>query len=173
MYKYQFTSTIQDLLDAEKADRTERSVHEPFRWIIILMGIAWFMIGIITLNQQNTKSVLWILIGSLILYIFSIKPYFKRQRIRKSNSASQDIILEFDDDRFMIQIKNVGEFVRKWEELNGFVDTAKGTLFYFNDGIINWLPNRVFGNDLERNNFKEFIRSHQKQDTGDAKQQPL
>jgi hypothetical protein len=171
MYKYQFTSTIKDLLDAEKADRSERSVHAPFRWIIILLGSAWLMIGIITLSHPNTKSVLWILLGVLTLYFFSIKPYVNRQRIRKSNSASQDITLEFDDNRLVIQIKNIGEFIRKWEELNGFVDTDKGFIFYFDDGVVNWLPNRVFVSDLDRKNFKEFLSSHQKQEKENTKLQ--
>ncbi len=162
MYKYQLTSTIQDLLDAEKADRSERSVHAPFRWIIILLGIAWLVIGVITLRSPNLKSVLWILLGVLTLYFFAVKPYIKRKRITKNNSVSQDLILEFNEDRLILKIKDTGEFIRQWEELNSFVDTNKGILFYFNDGVVNWLPNRVFANGSEKDTFKEYVKSHQK-----------
>lgn len=50
MYKYQFTSTVEDLLEAEEAEeaeRTVRSARAPFRWIIASLGVAWLVAGVL------------------------------------------------------------------------------------------------------------------------------
>jgi hypothetical protein len=166
MFRYQFTSTVEDLLEAEEAERTARSVRASFRWLIVIFGVAWLVIGVIAFdfNKPVWRPIVWVLIGLGILYFFAIKPYFTRSRIKQNNAARQDLILEFDDDSLRLQISGVGSFTRRWEEFTGFTDTNKGILFYFSDGIVNWIPNRVFSGTSERNNFIEFLKSHEPQD---------
>ncbi|OGT20134.1 MAG: hypothetical protein A2V90_06695 [Gammaproteobacteria bacterium RBG_16_57_12] len=163
MYRYQFTSTVEDLLEAEEAERSSRSVRAPFRWVAVAFGVTWLVIGIVAFDftKLSWRPIVWILLGIGILYFFAIKPYLKRSRIKKNNAPRQDLTLEFGDDCLKFEISDVGNFTRRWEELAGFVDTDKGILFYFNDGIVNWIPNRVFADKAERDNFIEFLQSHQ------------
>lgn len=61
----------------------------------------------------------------------------------------------------------MGQFTRQWDELAGITDTNKGILFYFSDAVKNWLPNRVFGNEVERGNCFEFLKGRQVASQGD------
>lgn len=159
MYKYQFTSSLKDLLDAEKAERSLRTMRTPFRWSIVIFGAVWFVIGIIEFDPANPigKPLVWILAGSIIFYFFGVKTIFKRRNIKKNNAQIQDISLAFGEDCIKLNIGGVGSFARRWEELTGFADTPKGILFYFTDGVVNWLPTRVFTNNAERKGFVEFL----------------
>ena len=162
MYQYQFTSTIEDLLDAEKVERSA-SIQTSMRWIVVIMGLAWIVVGVIAfdLNKPIWRPLIWIFIGIAILYLFIIRPYFKRNRIKRNNASHQDLMVEFLDDCIKLHITGVGDFTRQWEEFAGFIDADKGILFYFNDGIVNWLPNRVFTNIGARNGLVEFLRGKQ------------
>jgi hypothetical protein len=171
MYKYQFVSTIADLLDAEEAERTLKSMRASFRWLVAILGVVWLAIGIIAFdfNDPIWRPIVWMLIGVLLVYFFAVKPYSKRRRIRRSNAPKEDLTLDFGDDCIKLIIGSIGVVTRKWEEFGDFADTKKGILFYFNDGIVNWLPNRVFANGNEKSNFIEFLNSHKPQEISRAK----
>lgn len=163
MYKYEFTSTVKDLLEAEEAERSARSVRTPFRWILTLLGIGWLLTGIAALDPSNLswRPFVWILLGMSVLYYFILRPYQIRSQIKQHNAAEQELTLEFNDDSVQLDINGVGSFTRKWEELIDFVDAQKGIIFYFSDGVVNWLPDRVFVDKSERKKFIEFVRIHQ------------
>lgn len=162
MYKYQFTSTVEDLLEAEEAERTAHSVRLPFRWAIALLGVVWLVAGVIAFEWSDPgwRPVVWLLLGIGVIYYFVIKPYLRRSQIKESNAPQQDLALEFNDDFIILGIRGTGEFTRKWEELVEFIDTRKGVIFYFSDGVVNWLPSRVFTENNERNKFIEFLKKH-------------
>lgn len=123
------------------------------------------MAGILAFDRSNVswRPIVWLLLGIGILYYFVIRPYLKRGSIKESNASQQDLVLVFDDDLLKLEISGVANFTRKWEELVDFIDTRKGIIFCFSDGVVNWLPERVFSDSTERNNFIEFLRAHQSQ----------
>lgn len=163
VHRYRFTSTVSDLLEAEEAERTARSVRAPFRWVISLLGVAWLVTGLFTLSfsSPSWRPVAWIILGVGVLYYFAIRPYQRRSRIRETNAPEQDIAVEFDDDCIKLEIGNVGNFARGWDELVGFIDARKGIVFYFSDGVVNWLPNRVFSDKTERDGLVAFVQGRQ------------
>ena len=164
MYQYSFISTTSDLLDAKEAGRTARWARAPFRLLLIVLGIVWFIAGIVTFNPSNLigRSIIWLLLGTGVIYYFLINPLIIRSRIKKS-AGNYELVIEFDNDRININAGDTGRFLRKWEELTSFVDAKKGIVFYFDDGIVNWLPNRVFNGKTERDKFLGFLRDKKNQ----------
>ena len=165
MYKYQFTSTVEDLLEAEEAERTARSARAPFRWIIALLGVAWLVAGVLAFDWSNPnwRPIVWLFLGIGVIYYFIVRPYLRRSRIKENNASRRNIDLEFYDDYMKFEISGVGEFTRKWEELVECIDTPKGIIFYFRDGVVNWIPDRVFADGEERKRFVEFVQSQSRQ----------
>lgn len=163
MYRYQFKSTIEDLLAAEEADRIVHSVRAPFLWTIVLLGIAWLAAGVVAFDWSNPtwRPAVWVLLGIAVIYYFVIRLYIRRSRIKKGNAPQQDLVLEFHDDGINLGISGLGDLTRKWEELVEFVDSKKGIIFYFNDSVVNWLPDRVFRDKEERKKFIEFLHGRQ------------
>lgn len=161
MYKYQFVSTVEDLLEAEEAERTYRSARAPFRWIIALLGVAWLTMGVLAFDWSTPswRPVVWLFLGVGVIYYFVVKPYARRNRIRKSNARQQDVAIEFYDEIIKISISGIGDFTRKWEDLVEFIDTHKGIIFYFSDGVVNWIPERVLSDKEERNKFIDFLQT--------------
>jgi hypothetical protein len=160
-YRYQFTSTVEDLLEAEEAERSA-FIRGPFRWPIIVLGLAWLAGGLVALaTQPSWLPLVWTCLGVGVVYYFVVGPYRRRSRITKNNAGRQDVSLEFADDGLNLGIKGVGQFTRQWEELSGVTDTDKGILFYFSDGVKNWLPKRVFASEVEKAKFVDFVESHQ------------
>lgn len=161
MYRYQFTSTVKDLLEAEEAERTARSARAPFRWVLIFVGFAWLVSGVIAFDWHSPswRPFIWLLLGVGVLYCFVLKPYLRRNQIIRNNEPYQNVILEFHDNSIKLQIDGVGNFVRSREELVEVVDASKGVIFYFSDGVVSWLPNRVFSNSDDRNKFIKSLQS--------------
>ena len=160
MYRYQFTSTIADLLEAEEAERSA-FIRRPFRWAIVVLGLVWLASGLAALVRQPTwRPLVWTCLGLGVLYYLVVSPRRRRSRITSSNAARQECTLEFADDGVNLGISGVGQFTRQWDELAAITDTDKGILFYFSDGVKNWLPNRVFASEMEKGNFVEFLKGH-------------
>jgi hypothetical protein len=161
MYRYQFTSTVEDLLEAEEAERSNL-LRRPFRAVIIVLGLAWLAAGLAMIAKQRTlQPLVWTCLGVSVVYYFLITPHRRRRRIKTNNATNQDVTLEFTDGGLSFEIRGVGEFTRQWSELAGLMDAKKGILFSFTDGIKNWLPNRVFESGAERQSFLRFIDGHQ------------
>jgi len=170
MYRYRFTSTVEDLLEAEEAERSA-FIRGPFRWVIVVLGLAWLVAGLATLVRQLAwQPLVWTCLGSGVLYYFVVRPYLRRRRITTDSATRQDLTLEFTDDGLNLGVSGVGQFTRQWNELVGITDTDKGILFYFSDGVKNWLPSRVFASQVQKGNFVEFLKGHQlrQEEMGDA-----
>jgi hypothetical protein len=163
MYQYSFISTTSDLLDAEEAVRTVRWARFPFRLLIILMGFLWMGAGIAAFDVSNPlgRPIVWLILGSGILYYFLVVPGLIRSKIRNNVDNGEMTVIGFDDAKIMININNVGCLVRRWDDFIGFNDSKKGIIFYFNDGIVNWLPNRVFLDKDKRVDFVKFLQEKQ------------
>ena len=161
MYRYQFTSTTADLLAAEEAERSN-FLRRPLRVVVILLGLVWFAAGLASLVRQPAlQPLVWTCLGTGVLYYFVVRPRRRRTRITANNAARQELTLEFVDDGLNLGISGVGQFTRRWDELAGIMNTGNGILFYFTDGVKNWLPNRVFRSDVERRDLLEFVKRHQ------------
>lgn len=163
IYQYRFVSTIQDLLEAEEAERTARLFRAPFRWIIILLGVLWLLAGIFTFDASNLswRPIVWLLLGVGVIYYFVAKPYLRRRKIRLNNSSQQELVLAFYDDCITIEAGATGSFTRSWNEFLTFIDTPKGIIFYFDDGVVSWLPKRLLPTQEEREVFIDFLLEHQ------------
>lgn len=160
-YEYQFTSTVDDLLEAERTEWSSRTVRPPLRWLIAASGTIWIVAGVIAL--ASGKPLLWPLIwigfGLSLVYFFGFKTFIRRAQIKRLGAGCQKIALLFGDDSLRIEACG-REFVRKWEDFRDFVSAAKGVLFYFADGTANWLPDRVFVDKAERMEFLDFVNEH-------------
>ncbi|MBI4831954.1 MAG: hypothetical protein HY801_10465 [Candidatus Lindowbacteria bacterium] len=162
MYRFQFTSTLEDLLAAEKAESDSKSMRAPFRWAIVSFGFALIAAGVATFDmaKYGWTPVLKLALGLGIVVRFSVQPFLRRRRIKKTNAPRKDITLEFAEDCLRIEVSGVGKFTRWWDEVLSVNDTEKGVTFHFSDGIANWLPNRVFTDAVDRDNFIRFVSSH-------------
>ncbi len=163
-FQYRFISTVKDLLEAEEAERIARLFRAPFRWMVILLGAVWLSVGMFTFDFSNLswRPVVSLLLGVGIIYYFVAKPYLSRRKIRRNNALQQELVLEFYDDCIKIEAEDAGCFTRGWDELLTFIDTPKGIIFYFEDGAVSWLPERLFVAQEERQAFIEFLQEHQK-----------
>ena len=160
MYRYQFTSTTKDLLEAEEAERSS-FLRRPLRVALIVLAMAWLGAGLATfVRRPALQPLVWICLGTVVLYYLAVRPRRQRSGIRTNNAARQDVTLEFADEGLNVEISGVGQFTRRWDELAGITHTGQGILFYFADGVKNWLPNRVFAIEQERGTFLEFLKSH-------------
>jgi hypothetical protein len=161
MYGYRFTSTLEDLLEAEEAERSH-FLRRPFRGAIIVLGWVWLAAGFATfLRQPTLQPLVWTCLGAGVVYYFVVRTHRRRSRITTNTAARQDVTLEFADDGLNVGIGDVGQFARQWNELAGITNTDKGILFYFADGAKNWLPKRVFRSEVERRNLLEFLTGRQ------------
>ncbi len=165
MYRYEFTSTLEDLLDAEKAERTVRVGRLFFRMLAILIGVGWLVSGFVAIGQSQLgwKPVMWLIFGCGILYYFIIWPGRRRARIKRNNAPEKNVSVEFRDMCIRLHVDGQGEYVRRWDELVDVFVARKGVAFVFDDGVVNWLPNRVFHDDDERRRLIEFVLDRRKQ----------
>lgn len=159
MFQYTFISTVTDLLDSDEACRSFRLGRYPFRLLILLLGIVWFIAGIISFDLSNFsgRSAIWFLLGGSVIFYFFINPIIIRLRIQKTKNEKLFII--FDNEQIVISFSDNNKTIRNWGELIKFIDAKKGIVFYFDDGVINWLPNRVFNNKEERDSFIAFLKN--------------
>ncbi len=155
-YKFNFTSTHKDLIDSYKAMRNARSGLSSWsRGAILLLGLMW-LLGFIFISPEDvdfTKSLIWFALGLFIVWNIVIKPYLEIKHIKESNEPEQAINLVFTDD-YIEAISEEGErFTRKWDEVEAFQGFRKGVLIGFSDGIVNWLPLRVFESHEHKKQF--------------------
>ena len=162
MYKYQFQSTNEDLLDAEKANRDIQIARPLFRGLMIALGIAWFIGGVMTIDlaAPSGQPLIWLLLGGSITYYLAIAPYLKRKQIKRQKPDKVLVSIELQEQIIKIHISDIGDFQRTWEELTAAINTENGILFHFDDKTINWLPSRIFKSPSEKDELIEFIKQH-------------
>ena len=118
------------------------------------MGYAWLLGAIVFWRKASALQLTaWIALGIGVLWKDVVKPFWKRRHIRASVAASQEVAFEFTDNAIRIEALGVGTFNRAWDELDGTINSDEGVLIYFNDGTVNWLPRRVFPNDVTKRAF--------------------
>jgi len=161
MYRYQFTSTIEDLLDAEAARRATHSWRQTVRWILTGAGVFALLAGmsVFEFAQPRVVPFFWTVAGACVAYIAGLRPYLEQRRQRNNIAKIQDVAIEFGDTGMQLQIGEVGYTRRRWQDLTGYQASDKGILFYFMDGVVNWIPDRAFANKTERQNLIDFLES--------------
>ncbi len=90
---------------------------------------------------------------------FAIRQYILQKKIRRNNAPQQDLTISFLDDEIIIHTEDGGEYKRSWDEFDGYKVSKNGILFCFSDGVVNWLPNRVFADYDEMKNLLAFVNT--------------
>lgn len=161
MYRYAFVSTLPDLLDAHEAQLTERTgVRRWIRLFPLGMGWAWLLGAVLTLTADDVRlhqSVVWFLLGSVVLYWFQVKPLRERRAIRAQNAERQPVELAMDETGLRAAVEGVGELTRAWTELVEVRGAKRGVSLIFDDGTVNWLPNRVFEQPADKRRFVDSV----------------
>ncbi|MDH5756777.1 MAG: hypothetical protein OEZ55_08935 [Nitrospinota bacterium] len=164
MFEFSYTSTVEDLLDADKALRAELHFRASYRWFAAFLGFFFLVAGILAsaLEGVSVQFLIWILIGTTITFYFIVAPHLARKRIRANNMQYQDVFVVFGNNGIRLDVLGIGAFERNWEELVYYVDTPVGVILIFDDGIVNSLPNRVFADSYERKTFIDYLESHKR-----------
>lgn len=169
MYKYEFTSAIRDLLDAEEADATRTTdLRRSLRWAVALLCGA---LGLASLSALRLPGYSWqpfipFLLCCYGVYYFVVAGYVRGRRICRGNDPSREVRVEFRDDCLELAVSDYGTYRRDWHELLLFTDAARGVLLYFDDGTVNWLPDRVFRDRTEKKELIEFLKSQSARSSG-------
>ena len=157
--RFEFTSATEDLLQAYAAERTAVSgLRSIVRWCVIGMGCAWLLGAIVFWRKASgLQLTIWIGLGVAILWRDAVKPFLKRWEIRRTAAGPKDLVLDFTEAGIHIEVQDVGVFDRSWQELDAAIDTDEGVLVYFNDGIVNWLPRRLFQDNKSKTDLYTFL----------------
>jgi hypothetical protein len=163
-YSIEFTSTVGDLIDAYEAKRMSR-ISRDYRWAYIVMGWGWFTLAIVAWLKvvPRVRADRWwqpllpLVLGAGLLWYNLVEPIFQKRRIRADNPASQELHLDFESNGIQIQAQGIRNFKRTWDELDGVINARKGVLMFFTDGIVDWLPQRVFQNTAEKDALYSFL----------------
>ena len=89
-YRYSFTNTTKDLLDAHDAHTPRaRGVRRLLRLFLILLGLLWFC-GPIWLfftgsPEFDSKKVLTWLIACVILWFNLVRPLLERRKLKRDS----------------------------------------------------------------------------------------
>jgi hypothetical protein len=163
-FSIEFTSTVDDLLQAYEAKRISL-LSRDFRWAHIVMGWGWVTLAIVAWLKvfPRVRADKWwqplipLTLGAGLLWYNVAEPFFRKRRIQANNPTSQKLHLDFVSDGIQIQAEGIGTFKRTWDELGGVINAKQGLLMYFTDGIVNWLSQRVFQNPAEKEALFSFL----------------
>lgn len=164
-FSFRFTSTHEDLLDAYAAQQRERSGMRPWvRACVIGLGFMW-LAGVVAFAPKAIREgkavlpVIWLLLGGMIVWKFLVQPILKRRRIRTTTPPAQPLVLDFTDSGLHIEAEGVGVFDRAWAEFVIIEPAEKGVAMAFTDGMVHWLPNRIFRTPDERQALIDYVIS--------------
>ena len=164
-FSFRFTNTHKDLLDAYAAQQRSRSGMRPWvRACVVGLGIMW-LTGVVAFTPQAVREgdawqpVVWLVLGSAIVWKFLFQPILKRRRIRTTTPPSQSLALDFTDAGIHVEAEGVGVFDRAWTEVASIEPTETGVAMGFTDGMEHWLPNRIFRTADERQAFISYVIS--------------
>ena len=135
-----------------------------YRWCVLAMGFAWVgSAAAAALGALETEPrwlpIVWLVIGSAVLYWLWVKPLSVRHEIRQNQPKSVPIAIDFNRDSIAITINESDGFTRPWIEVAGVVQAEPGILLIFGDGVVNLLPNRVFDDPEQRAELIEFAKN--------------
>jgi hypothetical protein len=177
-YSIEYTSTCGDLIQGYEAERICRGSRAD-RWVLIILGWGWFILPFVVWLKvfPNVRADKWwqplipLILGAGLLWYHVAQPFLRRRRIRANNPSSQKLHLEFMDDGIQVHAEGIGSFKRTWDELAGVVNTKKGLLIYFIDGVVNWLPQRIFQSEEAKRSLFSFLYGHLPDDE-ESEQEP-
>jgi hypothetical protein len=157
-FSFRFESTHRDLLDAHAAQQASQSWLCPSpleRALATGFGMFWIGCAIVFGPKAIKEGTWWralilFALGTSIIGTCLLKPFLARRRIRQTTPATQPITVAFTGSGIHIEASGIGVFDRTWDELVGVELAEKGVAFAFTDGLVNWLPNRVFQAQSER-----------------------
>lgn len=163
-FSIEYTSTWDDLVQAFEADRISRRSRAD-RWVLIVFGWGWVMLAIVAwlkVFPQIRANPWWqpflpLAAGAGILWYQVAEPFLRKRQIRANNPASQNLKLVVQSDGIQIQAEGIGTFQRTWDELADAINAKRGVLIHFTDGIVNWLPRRVFQDEQMQERLHAFL----------------
>lgn len=177
-FRFEFVSTHRDLLDGERALRREHSGMRGWvRALIVLVGLAWLAgFGLVALESSRGErfepvALVWLALGSLVLWFFVARPALRRRTIRRNNVAAQPLALHFGPRAIVCDVAEVGVFRRRWLDLQGVVSAPKGIVLSFADGL-HWLPQRAFTSAAERERFEAKVATRIAQESVRLENEP-
>lgn len=103
------------------------------------------------------QPIIPLIFGAGLLWANVGKPLLRKRQIRARNPSSQRLQIVIQGDRIHIQAEGVGTFTRSWNELVGVHDANQGILMGFADGVVNWLPRRVFQDEQMKRRLHAFF----------------
>ena len=162
-FSFRFTSTHEDLLDAYAAQQRLRSGMRPWvRACVVGLGFMWLAGGVAFAPKAIREGhvwqpVVWFFLGGVVVWKFLLHPILKRRRIRATTPPTQPLVLDFTDSGIHVEAEGVGVFDRGWVEVDGIESAEKGVAMGFTDGMVHWLPNRVFRATDERQAFVSYV----------------
>jgi hypothetical protein len=177
-FSFRFTSTHEDLLDAYAAQQRERSGMRPWmRACLAGLGFMWLAGAVASApkavrEEQAVLPVIWLSLGSIIVWKFLLQPIFKRRHIRSTTPPAQPLVLEFTDSGLHVEAEGVGVFDRAWVEFVLIEPAEKGVAMTFTmtftDGMVHWLPNRIFSAPNQRQALIDYVTSRLPKEDGEV-----
>jgi hypothetical protein len=164
-FSFRFASTHQDLLDAYAAQQRSRSGMRPWvRACVIGLGFMW-LAGVVAFGLEAFREghawqpIVWFFLGSIIIWKFLVQPILRRRRIRATTPSAQSLAMDFTDSGIRVEADGVRVLDRIRAEYDGIESAENGVVMRFTDGMIYWLPNRVFRAHDERQAFISYFIS--------------
>jgi hypothetical protein len=147
---FHFTGTGEDLLAAHAALVQSRTKLRPWsRGCLVGLGFMWLLGGVTFAGQAVREGHVWEsigsnVLGSFVVWNFLLQPILARRRLRNSAQQARRVALDFTDSGVHVQAEGIESFDGVWADVKTFEPAAEGILFSFTDGLMHWLPNRVF-----------------------------
>ena len=161
-YKFEFNSTHQDLIDSYTAVKNSTSgLSDWSRGAILILGFMW-LVGFIFLAPKTDnmyQAIIWLVLGVFIIWKVGFKPYLEKKHIKDTNDENQKVALLINNEGITAFSQDGHSRLVKWENIEIIESAKKGIFIGFDDGLVNWLPNRLFSNKNERNEFIDSINS--------------
>jgi hypothetical protein len=177
-FRFDFVNTHQDLLDAERALRRERTGIRG--WVaacMVLLGLLWlaafadYLVRDLPAGRVGFAPFAWLLMGSLVIWFFALRPWLARRALRRSNAPAQHLMLRVSQSGLEGEVTGLGAIHRDWFVFNEIVPTPKGVLLV----VLNewhWIPRRAFASDAERERFVETVVERMAQEMLRSEEQP-
>lgn len=163
IYKFNEPERMRDLVRVLETGRQRPAGMAPAkRFIVSTIGIFCLMIGLTGLfgRDPNIFSILWILLGAAIIWVFLAKPEMDKRKAGATSDTKKDpeVTLIINPGRIMMRSPQ-NETVREWTEFFEYKKTKKGVRLSFLDGTSIWLPEEAF---YDKDEMKELIQMLQK-----------
>lgn len=164
-FRFQVTTVQQDLLDAYEAELRSSTGMRP--WIRVFM-VVWGVMALVGSAamvwagwkvRYRWQPLVGLLFGTVLVWVYGIRPFLTRRRICARNVAAQSVTLEFVESGLQIESPNGERVNRRWDEVALIESADFGFTLSYWDGTMNVLPRRVFQSDAERQAFHEFVSS--------------